>query len=69
MMNTHNTTGPGRLAKSGASLIPNQVVAGSSPGPSTYVCGDLSWTNNYGHFPLSADSRSADVRFWRMYVR
>ena len=28
-MNIHNTTGPGRLAQSGASLTANQVVVGS----------------------------------------
>ena len=39
-------------------------VAGSSPCPATYFCGDLSWTNFYGHSPPSAVSRRADVSFW-----
>ena len=46
----------------------NQGVAGSSPGLATYVCGDLSWNNFYSHSSASADSRRADVSFWRMYV-
>ena len=31
---------PGHLGQSGASLTANQGVAGSSPGPATYFCGD-----------------------------
>ena len=43
-------------------------LAGSSPGPSTYFRGDLSWNNFYDHSPPSADSRREDVSFWRKYV-
>ena len=36
-MNIHNTTGPGRLAQSGASLTANQVFVGSLARLHTFV--------------------------------
>ena len=50
----------------GASLTANQGIADLSPGPATYFHGDL--YNFNGHSPPSADSRRADVSFWRNYV-